>query len=103
MFTQEGFGANPLFLLIVTLFLVGMYFYWRKLVADQKDRKAQAHDPRAHIVNDSNYNIAQEGIDGHRTGEMNAEEAQEVIEKLKASDYVPTRKEFQELRKDLKK
>jgi|AntRauTorckE5430_2_1112549.scaffolds.fasta_scaffold00703_10 hypothetical protein len=100
--TDTGFGANPIFLIVVTLFLIAAYFYWRKLVKEQSARKAKEHDARSHIVNDSNYNIAREGIDGHRTQELNEAEAKEVLEKLKASDDMPSREEFHQLREDLK-
>ena len=83
--------------------LVIAYFVYRRNLAHQAERKAINHDPRSHVVNDSNYNIAHEGIDKHRTEGMNAEEAAEVVDKLKTTGTVPSREEFHELREDLKR
>lgn len=102
MQTETGFGPEPIYLIGITLLLIAAYFYWRKLVKDQKERKAKQHDPRSHVVNDSNYNIAREGIDGHRDQGLNKAEAKETIEKLKESGDMPSRDEFNNLREDLK-
>lgn len=101
MQTNTGFGPDPLYLIVITLLLIVAYFYWRKLVKDQKARKAREHDARSHIVNDSNYNIAREGIDGHRDQGLSKAEAEEVARKLKASGDLPTNKEFYKLREHL--
>lgn len=82
--------------------LVVAYFYYRKILADRAERAAINHDPRSHVVNDSNYNIAHEGIDGHRDQDLNKAGAEEVIDKLKETGTIPSREEFNALRKDLK-
>ena len=82
--------------------LVIAYFYYKKILADRAERAAINHDPRSHVVNETNYNIAREGVDGHRTQGMNKGEAKEVVDKLKETGTVPTREEFHELREDLR-
>lgn len=81
--------------------LIIAYFYYKKLLADRARREAINHDPRSHVVNDSNYNIANEGIDGHRDSGLDKEGAQEVVDKMKETGTIPSREEFHELREDL--
>lgn len=79
-------------------------FYFRKILRDQREREANNKDLRSHIVNDSNYNINHEGIDGHRAeNNMTAEEAEAAIDGLKESETIPSREEFEDLRKNLNK
>lgn len=86
---------------VVVLLLAALYM--RKILADREKRKEILHDPRSHAVNDSNYNISREGMDGHRTEEMNQEEALKVVNGLKDTGEIPTQEEFDKLRKGLKK
>jgi hypothetical protein len=85
----------------VVLLLAALYF--RKILADRKERDAIQHDPRSHVVNETNYNIAREGVDEHRDQDLNASEAKTVIENLKATDQIPSSKEFHKLQRDLNK
>lgn len=82
--------------------LVIAYFWTKKIVADRADQDVKNYDPRSHVINDSNYNIAHEGVDKHRTEGLSKEGAEEVIDKLKKSRTMPSREEFHELRKDIK-
>ncbi|MEL7159291.1 MAG: hypothetical protein AAFN92_00925 [Bacteroidota bacterium] len=77
--------------------------YYRKVKRDQMKRMAENHDPRSHVVNDTNYNINREGVDGHRTDGMDTSEANTVVEGMRATDTIPTDKEFRALREDLRK
>lgn len=83
--------------------LVIAYFYYRKVLADRAKRDAINHDPRSHVVNDSNYNVAHEGIDGHRDSGLNEKGAEEVVNKLKDTGTIPSREEFHNLREDMNK
>jgi|GEM_PF-2368080 len=85
----------------VLLVIAAVYF--RKILADRKEREAIAHDPRSHVVNDSNYNKNREGIDGHRSEGLNTAEAREGIENFTETDEIPTDAEFHDLRKNIKK
>lgn len=94
---------NLLWMAGAAVVLIAAYFYYLKLVKDQRERKAKEHDARSHVVNDSNYNIAREGIDGHRDEGLNEAEAKETLDKLKQSGDMPSREEFHKLRDDIKK
>lgn len=85
----------------VVFILAALYF--RKVLADRKKRDAILHDPRSHVVNDSNYNIDREGIDGHRDEGLNSTEARRGVENFKENGEIPSDKEFHELRDDIKK
>lgn len=101
---SEPVGYSDLYWIAgAVVVLIIAYFYYRKILAERAERKAINHDPRSHVVNDSNYNIAREGIDGHRDQGLNEAEAGEVVNKLKETDTIPSRKEFKELREDIKR
>lgn len=94
---------NLLWIAGALVVLIAAWFYMRKILADRAERDAINHDPYSHVVNDTNYNIAREGMDGHRDEGLNQAEANEAVEDFKESVEMPTREEFHEIRKDLKK
>jgi len=83
--------------------LVICYFYLRYVRKAQQERARKNHDPRSHIVNETNYNLNRRGIEGHRTEANSSEEAAIIIERMKNSGTIPTPKEFHALRQDLRK
>lgn len=90
-------------LLIVVLIIAGLVLYYNKVKKDQVELKKKEHDAYSHVVNDSNYNINREGIDGHRSEGLSKEEAQHQVQTLKETNQIPSREEFNDLQKDLKK
>jgi hypothetical protein len=103
LYLQAAPIVNDLYYLAgaaVVIVIAALYF--RKILADREKRKAILHDPRSHIVNDSNYNIAREGIDGHRTDGLNAEQARKAVDRLKETGETPSREEFDKLRKAIR-
>lgn len=89
-------------LLIVVLIIAGLVLYYNKAKKDQVELKKAEHDAYSHTVNDSNYNINREGIDGHRSEGLSKEEAKRQVDTLKETNQVPSRDEFNDLQKDLK-
>lgn len=83
----------PVIAVLVAIFFLTRY-YQRRQVEHQEDLK----DPRNNVVNDSNYNINREGIDGHRTDVTSPEEAKKAIETLKKTGEMPTDEEFHDLK-----
>lgn len=93
---------NLLWIAGALVVLIAAYFYLKKMAIEQEERKIQEHDARSHVVNDSNYNIAREGIDGHRTDDLTTQEAAQTAADFRTTDgAMPTREEFHEVRKDL--
>ena len=90
-------------LLLIIAIMAGLVLYWRHNVAAQRELKAAEHDAYSHTVNDSNYNIAREGIDGHRDKGMDSREAERAVDTLKDTNQIPSREEFREIKKDMKK
>ena len=83
--------------------LIICYFYWIKFGRAQNRREEQNKDLRSHIINETNYNIHRDGIDGHRTATRSGKEADNLVDNLKKTDTLPTSQEFHELRDDLRK
>lgn len=83
--------------------LIAMILYYNKVKKDQAELQAAEHDAYSHVVNDSNYNINREGVDGHRTENMNRTEAKEALDDFKETREMPTDSEFHEIQRDLKK
>ncbi|MTB50471.1 hypothetical protein [Lewinella sp. W8] len=90
-------------LLGVAVLAVIFYFTLRYFQQRQQRRRAERHDPKAAIVNDTNYNIDRAGMDNHRADTTSPEEAQRAVETLDATDQIPTEEEFGDLRRTLKK
>ena len=82
--------------------LVAAVFYYRKVKKDQLELEAAEHDAYSHVVNDSNYNIAREGIDNHRTEGLNKAEAREAVEEFKENPEIPSREEYHAVKEGLK-
>ncbi|NJC24946.1 hypothetical protein [Neolewinella antarctica] len=91
------------YLLGVVVIIVGLVLYYQKAKTDQIELKKAEHDAYSHVVNDSNYNINREGMDGHRDQDLSKEEAKQAIDTLKETGQIPTQGEFNELKKDLEK
>ena len=90
-------------LLLIVAIIAGLVLYWRYNVGKQRELQAAEHDAYSHVVNDSNYNINREGIDGHRDQGLSKQDAKKAVETLKETNQVPSREEFNEINKDLKK
>ena len=101
MFNNEVFPSWVI-LLIVVLIIAGLVLYYNKAKKDQVELKKKEHDAYSHVVNDSNYNINREGIDGHRAEGLSKEEAERQVETLKDTNQIPSREEFNDLKKDIK-
>lgn len=85
--------------------LIACYFYLKKMSIEQAELKAKEHDSRSHVVNDSNYNIAREGVDGHRTEELTTAEAKEAAEDFRTGSEgdTPSREEYRDIKRTLGK
>ena len=82
--------------------LIAAVLYYRKVKKDQLELEAAEHDAYSHVVNDSNYNIAREGIDNHRTEGLNKAEAREAVEEFKENPEIPSREEYHAVKEGLK-
>lgn len=79
------------------------YFYWLRMNKSQRQRRERLQGPREDILNQSNYNISRTGIDDHRTENMSAEEAKNLVDGMKSEGDIPTDEEFHRLRRSLRK
>lgn len=93
-----GIPSTVVWIIAIVVLVIAGTLYFRKILRDQRKREAINHDPRSHAINDSNYNIAREGIDGHRTENMSATEADHVVEGFRETGEIPSREEFEALR-----
>ena len=99
---DTSLAADWPYLLVILGIIVGLVLYYQKAKKDQIELKKKEHDAYSHTVNDSNYNINREGMDGHRSEGLSKEEAERAVEELKATGQMPPREEFEDLQKDLK-
>lgn len=81
--------------------LLIVFFFTRKAQYQQRAKDKSRNDPRSKIINTTNYNINQEGIDGHKTQGLGAAGAAEVIDKDRETGYIPTNEEFFDQREDV--
>lgn len=103
MYLQSGF-SDDLWYMLGALIVLGIVFWATKKAQNtQRARELGKNDPYQEVVNDSSYNINQEGIDGHRDQGMTKEEAERTAENMHDTGHVPSDEEFHELRKDIKK
>ncbi len=98
---DTSLAADWPYLLAILVIIGGVVLYYQKAKKDQIELKEAEHDAYSHTVNDSNYNIDREGIDGHRAKNLSKDEAKRAVDQLKATGQVPSREEFQDLKKDL--
>ena len=86
------------------LIVLGIVFFLTKRAQyTQRAKNVKTNDPRHNVVNDSSYNISQEGIDGHRDEHLSSDEARKAAEQMKDTGHIPSDDEFFKLREDMKK
>lgn len=104
LYLQSNELNEDIWWIIGALIVLGIVFYLTKRAQyTQKAKQVKTNDPRQNVVNDSSYNPAQEGIDGHRDQGLSAEEARKAAEEMKDKGDIPSEDEFFELKKDMKK
>lgn len=79
---------------IVLILAIALTRYYQR-----KQKTREDLPPRTATKNTSNYNIDNTGIDDKHLDDLNPREANEVVDKMKESDYIPSEEEFHELRK----
>ena len=87
-----------MYLLPVVAVLAAIFFLTRYYQRRQVDHQEELKDPRSNVVNDSNYNINREGMDGHRTDTGSPADTKAGIKTLKETNEIPTDKEFYDLK-----
>lgn len=104
LYLQSNELNEDVWWIIGALIVLGIVFYLtKKFQYTQKAKHVQTNDPRQNVVNDSSYNPAQEGIDGHRDQGLSAEEATKAANQMRDEGHIPSDDEFFELKKDMKK
>ncbi|PPK86707.1 hypothetical protein CLV84_3643 [Neolewinella xylanilytica] len=83
--------------------LAAVFYMTRRAQNTERAKHLKTNDPFQNVVNDSSYNINQEGIDGHRAEGMTKAEAEKTAEDMKRSGNIPSDEEFHDLRDDMKK
>lgn len=81
-------------LLVVAIGTAATYFSKRQM-------KRQSTPPSLKTMNTTNYNKAAHNVDTLKN--LDSEQAKAVLEKWKASDYIPTSQEFQLVQQAMKK
>lgn len=103
LYLQSNELTEDVWWILGALIALAIVFYLtKKAQYKQRADRLGMRDPRQNVVNDSSYNINQEGIDGHRTEGLSEKEAQQAVKDMRQSGELPNREEFNDLRKDLK-
>ena len=84
--------SNVWWVLGAAIVLGIVYFLTRRAQNTQRAHEIGKNDPRQKVVNDSSYNINQEGIDGHRKGETTARQAERTTEQPREKGDLPNHK-----------
>ena len=79
-----------------------VFFLTKKAQYTQRNKNIDRRDGYDKAINKTNYNVSQEGIDGHRTEDLSPEEAREVAKKMRETGQQPTEEEFHDLRKRMR-
>ncbi len=104
LYLQSNGLTDDLWWILGALIVLAIVFYMTKRAQyTQRSKEIKTADPRHNVVNDSSYNINQEGIDGHRSDGMTEQEAEQTTENIKKTGHVPSDEEFHDLRDDMKK
>lgn len=104
IFLQADGYSGDLYWILGALIVLGIVFYMTKRAQyTQRAKHLKNSDPRQEVVNDTSYNINQEGIDGHRSEGMTAAEARRTTENMKESGHIPSDEEYHDLKDDTKK
>ncbi len=83
--------------------LAVVFFLTKRAQYTQRAKEVRTNDPRKDVINDSSYNINQEGIDGHRSEGMDKQQAERTIENMKETGHIASAEEFEDLNDDLRK
>ena len=101
---QSNELSEDVWWILGALIVLAVVFYLTKRAQyTQAAKRAKSADPRQNVVNDSSYNINQDGIDGHRSEGLSAEQASRAPEEMKDSGHLPSDEEFHNLRDDMKR
>ena len=101
---QSNELSEDVWWIIGALIVLAVVFYMTKRAQyTQAAKRAKTADPRQNVVNDTSYNINQDGIDGHRSEGLDPEEARRAAEEMKESGQIPSDEEFHDLRDEMKK
>lgn len=104
IFLQSNELSEDVWWILGALIVLAVVFYMTKRAQyTQRAKEVKTADPRQNVVNDSSYNINQEGIDGHRSEGRSPEEAEQTARKMRDEGQIPSDEEFHDLRDDMKK
>ena len=104
LYLQSNELSEDVWWIIGALIVLAIVFYLTKRAQyTARAKEVKTADPRQNVVNDTSYNINQEGIDGHRSENMDRDEAKRTIDGMKESGHIASDEEFRDLQDDMKR
>ena len=104
LYLQSNELSEDVWWIVGALIVLAVVFYLTKRAQNtQAAKSAKNADPRQNVVNDTSYNINQDGIDGHRSEGMTEQQAERTIEGMEESGHIASNEEFRDLNDDIKK
>ena len=91
-------------LIAVGVVVVGIaaYFLYNYYQQNHEERIAKLDTPRNRIVNDTNYNIDNTGVEDEYAN-LNKQEAKTVTQNWEKTGYIPSDEEFYDVKEELDK
>ncbi|WP_157974236.1 hypothetical protein [Lewinella sp. IMCC34183] len=104
LYLQSNELSEDVWWILGALIVLAVVFYLTKRAQNtQRAKEVKTNDPRQNVVNDTSYNINQDGIDGHRSENMSPDEARRTIDDMKETGHIASDEEFRDLNDDLRK
>ena len=94
------FFSSTTFGILFVLFVIAVVYVISVRVKNQRETREALDNPRSHNVNETNYNIDREGVDGHRLPDDGMDTLRQV-ESLDDTEQIPTDEEFYEGREKI--
>jgi hypothetical protein len=82
------------------LLLIVLWFVTR--MQQRKRQSRRRSDPRSSIINKTNYNIDNTGIDGEKLADLDEESARQILDSWKGQDYIPSDAEFRRVQRAIR-
>lgn len=94
--------ANDLLWVLGGLIILLLVWYLTRRHQNQQDAR-QEPEPRNEVINETNYNIDNTGIEGRDYANLDPGEARLVLKQWEEEEYIPSDEEFRRVQDVIKK
>jgi uncharacterized membrane protein len=94
--------GNDLLWVVGGLIILLVVWYLTRRHQNQQEAR-QEPEPRTEVINKTNYNIDNTGVEGRDYANLDAREAQRILKEWEAEDYIPSDEEFRRVQDVIQK